>query len=458
MKIRLISALFTISAVTGLALAQRAGNTRVIATVRDSSGQLVSGASVKFFGPFRGQARNSNFTNSTGRNGEAEQSLPSGRYLVFASDDSRGSAISTYDVSDRSGTSLLDVRLKSTRRPTIQFVLMSEDRNEPISNANIEVFTNETGKRDNFKSRGNGITSYEIPGSLSGGRYEVAISSNDFDTVTKTLNFRPRTDTSSMIYYVQMRRRTGLQPRTGPQSHGRYSLDGMIRTTNKDREEVGGLVTIDVGLLYSGGTVPVTKGHSVVTITRPDGSTIVNESSQHDLGLNQYSRKEYDVRPNMAGVYTVIVKADGEDNTRWTGKYTFNVHPRGRNNSDQAGSNLGVVRGDYIGRADIETDNGVVNSHSLSITLKGGNRNTFDVKGWLAPNRENGFSISFEGTYDVSKDRLDAKGTMPGRNDKKWDIRITGSPDRNGRLDVRVNVRALDNSFNRTYSYLLTKQ
>ena len=457
MKIRLLSTIVTVASITGVALAQRGVTTHIVTTVRDDTGRPVQGASVKFFGPFGTSFRRADYTSSTDRSGVSDQSVLEGRYLVYASTDNLGSQISTYDANDRSGVNRLDMRLRPTRRPTIQVVLMSEDRNEPIGGANIEVFTNETGRRDTIRSNSNGITPYDIPGSIRGGRFDLVISSREFDTVTKTLNFRPRTETGTILYYVQMRRKTGYEPRTGLDRRGQYTLDGMIRTSNKDREEVGGLVTINVGLLYSGGRASSTRGHSVVTVTRPDGSTILDQSSNMDLSLNEYANRNYDIRPNMAGTYTVSVRADGEDRSTWNGRYTFIVHPRSRGNNDRSDSDIRITRGDFVGNADIEADNRSIASHILSITLSDNNRDIENVKGWLSPRRGEGFHMSFKGSFDYNRGRLDAVGTMVDRPDKRWDIRLTGSPDRNGQIDARLSIRATDNSYNKTFSFTISK-
>lgn len=382
----------------------------------------------------------------------------SGRYLIYAYDSYRGSAVTTYDANDRSGTNRLDMHLRPTRRPTIQVVLMSEDRNEPIGNADIEVFTNETGRRDNIRSNSSGLTPFDIPGSTRGGRFDLTISSRDFDTVYKTLNFRAKSDTDVMVYYVQMRRKTWRQPRNDRPTHDRYQLDGMIRTSNKDREEVGGLVTINVGLMYSGGQALNTRGREVVTITRPDGSTILNESTSVDLRLNEYANRSYDIRPDREGTYTVSVRADGEDSTHWTGRYTFVVHRRSQGNNDRAGADLSMTPGDYLGNADIEMDNREIRSHQISITLIDGARDRDNVKGWMSPRQSDGFSITFKGTFDYHNGVLDATGTLNDRTDKRWDIRLTGRPDRNGRCNARLVIRATDNSYNRSFNFILAKR
>jgi hypothetical protein len=381
-----------------------------------------------------------------------------GRYLIFAYDERLGSQIATIDANDRSGVNRVELRLRPTRRPTIQVVLMSEDTNEPIGGANIEVINNETGRRENLRSNGNGITAYDLAGSNRGGRFDLAISSRDFDTVTKSLNFRPRTNSDTTLFYVQMRRRTGLSPRdSGQIIHGRYTLDGMIRTSNKDREEVGELVTINVGLVYGGGNALRTRGRSSVTITRPDGSTILNQNDNVDLSLNEYANSRYDIRPDRAGTYTVTVRADGEDNTHWTGRYNFVVHDRGRGNNDRVDSNIPVSPGDYLGIADLQMDNRNIQSHQISITVMD-TRNSENIKGWLAPRRGEGFHITFKGSFDYSRNRLDATGTMQDRDDKRWDIRLTGSPDRNGKIAARLTVRATDNSYNQTFNFTLDKR
>ena len=452
MKIRLLSAIVTVASIAGVALAQRGDNTRVMTLVRDNSGQPVQNASVKFFGPFGSNNRRGDYSVSTNRYGEVEQMLSPGRYLVFASDENRGSTSTTYVVSDRTSTGNLDLRLRTTRRPTIQFVLMSDDRNEPISNANIEVFTNETGKRDSFRSRGEGITQYEIPGSMSGGRFELAVTSRDFDTVTKTLNFRPRTDTSNTVVYIQMRRKTGLRNDNGTKYQRGFKLDGLIRLTNKDRNEAGDMVPVYVGLLMSDTQNLRGQGSANIEVLAPNGSRVYSKSQSVELLLNEYASSTHDVRTTIPGVYTVVVSATGQDSNRWDGKFTFNVQPRSGN---RANPDHQFGRGDYLGMADIETDNRSITSHELSVTLTRGVKNSDDVKGWLEPRRGSGFRISFKGTYDLNLSSLKAIGTMDDRSDKRWEILLTGSPDRNGKISARLSIRALDNSYNRTFNFTL---
>ena len=377
---------------------------------------------------------------------------------MYVEGEGRGSAIATLDANDRSGVNRLDMKLRPTRQPVIQFVLMSEDRNEPIGGANIEVISNETGRRTSMRSNGNGITPYDVMRSDRSSRFDVSVTSRDFDTVVKTINFRPRSSTDNTLYYVQMRRKTGLEPRGNQDRRGRYTLDGMIRTTNKDREEVGGLVTVNVGLLYAGGRADMTRGHSVVTITRPDGSTILEQSANVDMYLNEYASRNYEIRPNMVGTYNVSVRADGEENSHWTGRYSFVVHQRSRGNNDRSDSDLGLTDGDFLGNGDIEMDNREIASHILSITLTDRNRQNENIKGWLAPRRGEGFHITFKGSYDYSRGRLDAVGTMADRSDKRWDIRLTGSPDRNGKIDARLSIRAIDDSYNKTFSFTIAKR
>ena len=444
MKIRLISTFVIIASLASVALAQRGISTHIITNVRDDMGRTVQGATVRVFGPFGYTSRRNDFSSSTDRSGVADQSVLEGRYLVFAYDDRLGSNIKTVDANDRSGINQVDLQLRPTRRPTIQVVLMSDDTNEPIGGANIEVICNETGRRDDLRSNSNGITPYDIPGSIRGGRFDVAISSRDYDTVTRSLSFRPRSDSGTMVYYVQLHRKTATSARPGLSfDRNRYTLDGLI--------------TINVGLQYGGGTASRTRGRSTVTVTQPDGSRILNQTDDIDLPLNQYSSNLYDIRLDRAGTYTVTVRADGENNSHWTGRYTFVVYERGRGNNDRVGSDVAVTRGDYIATSDIQLDNRNVQSHQIQITLVD-TRNVENIKGWLAPRRGEGFHITFKGSFDYSRNRLDATGTMQDRNDKRWDIRLTGSPDRNGKIAARLTVRALDNSYNQTFNFTLAKR
>jgi hypothetical protein len=382
-----------------------------------------------------------------------------GRYLLLAADDYLGFASTTVDVTERSRDIRADLRLRKTRRPTIQFVVMSDDRNEPVSDAEIEVFTNETGKRDLVRNRTNGLTTYEIPGSMSGGRFDVSIMSRDFDTVNKTITFRPKRDTSSMIYYVQMRRKTRLDDRSNPTRYYSGKLDGMIRLTTKNQIEVGDVAHINVGLMLSESRNGRGIASSTVNISGPNGAGLMSDARNVSLSLNDYTNEVYDVRTTVPGVYTVRVNAvltgsAGVQNAHWEGRFNFTVQPRnGRNYPPEQN----VAKGDYVGNADIETDNSAIASHILSITLGNGDRSMDKVKGWLSPRRGAGFHIQFEGTFDRSNNRLDATGKMLDREDKRWDIRATGSPNRNGRMEVRLSIRAQDNSYNRTFTFLLDK-
>ena len=459
MKIRFFSTILAFATITGIATAQRGYTTRVNTLVRDGSGQPVQGATVKFFGPFGNRERQTTTSDSTGRNGQSDMTLTPGRYLVTATNDDRGIASTTFDVTDRSEFAHLDMRLHTTRRPTIQFVLMSDDRFEPITNADIEVFTSETGRRDNVRMR-NGLSVYEIPGSTQGGRFDVSIMSPDFDTVNKTINFRPRTDTSSMVYYLQMRHKSGLRDRDNQPSRNYGKLDGMIRLTNKNRIQAGDLVTVNVGLLLSETRNERGTCISTVNITAPNGTGISSDAKNVSLSLNEYANNQYDVRTSMPGTYAVSVSAimvsqSGVQSSRWDGRFTFNVQPGNGRGTD---SNTVVSRGDYVGASDLETDNRSISSHTMSLTITGGNRNSDRIKGWLAPKRGSGFHMEFEGTYDLTSGRIDGTGTMLDRNDKRWDIRVSGSPDRDGRLRIRLDVKDRDGSYNRTFSYLLTRK
>ncbi len=459
MKTRLFSTIFAVASLAGLAVAQRGNTVRVSTQVRDDAGHAVQGVSVKYYGPFGGSDRRSDFSNSTGRNGFADQDLMPGRYLIVAADDYQGFGSTTVDVTERSNDIRADLRLRRTRRPTIQFVLMSDDRNEPISNAEIEVFTNETGKRDLIRSRPNGLTTYEIPGSLSGGRFDVSIMSRDFDTVNKSITFRPRTDTTSMVYYVQMRRKTRLDDRSNPTRYNSGKLDGMIRLTTKNQIEVGDVAHINVGLLLSETRNGRGSAVSTVNISGPNGAGLNSDVRNVSLSLNDYANEVYDVRTNVPGVYTVRVSAvltgsTGVQNAHWDSRFNFTVQPRNGRNYPQ---DQNVAKGDYVGNADIETDNSAIASHILSITLANGDRSIDKVKGWLSPRRGAGFHIQFEGTFDRSNNRLDATGKMMDREDKRWDIRVTGSPNRSGRMEVRLSIRARDDSYNKTFTFLLEK-
>ena len=460
MKIRIISSVLALASVVSVAQAIHRADTRVITMVRDNSGQPVQGASVKFFGPFGVGNRRSEMSTFTGRNGESDKMMTPGRYLVFASDNERGIDSRTFDVSNRSSTSTLEMRLKSTRQPTIQFVVMSDDRNEPISNATLEITNRTTGRRDSLKSRGNGLTPYELSRESNGGRYDVMITSADFDTVNMNVNFSPVSNSSSIVSYVQLRRKTGLRndPRPNSRSNEVPNIDGMIRLTKKDRIEAGDPVSVSVGLVLSKGTNLYSQCISTVNISGPNGAGILSDSRNVKLTLNEYANSTYDILPRVAGTYTVsvsavIVNGNGVQNSRWDGKFTFNVQGESRNSA-----NLNMDRGDYFGTSDIELDNRDIKSHMLSLSLAKSSRGPDNVKGWLTPKNGSGFRIEFKGLFDQSTGRLDAKGTMMDRSDKRWDIQATGSTDRLGRQSVKVVIRALDNSYNRTYNFVLAKK
>jgi hypothetical protein len=287
---------------------------------------------------------------------------------------------------------------------------------------------------------------------MSGGRFELAVTSRDFDTVTKTLNFRPRTDTSNTVVYIQMRRKTGLRNDNGTKYQRGFKLDGLIRLTNKDRNEAGDMVPVYVGLLMSDTQNLRGQGSANIEVLAPNGSRVYSKSQSVELLLNEYASSTHDVRTTIPGVYTVVVSATGQDSNRWDGKFTFNVQPRSGN---RANPDHQFGRGDYLGMADIETDNRSITSHELSVTLTRGVKNSDDVKGWLEPRRGSGFRISFKGTYDLNLSSLKAIGTMDDRSDKRWEILLTGSPDRNGKISARLSIRALDNSYNRTFNFTM---
>jgi hypothetical protein len=459
MKITLLSAVLMVASIAGVATA---ADTRVITMVRDNSGIPVQGASLKFYGPFGVSNRRSDISTFTGRNGDSDKMFAPGKYLVFASDNTRGNDSRTFEVNSRGGLTTLDLKLRTTRRPTIQFIIMSDDLNEPVGGANIEIENRQTGKRDSLRSSGSGITPFEVPNGFSGGRFDIRVSSNDFDTTNVNVGFTPSTDTSSAIAYVQLRRKTGIRGNSNPgsQSKDQSKLDGLIRLPNKDRIEAGDVVSVNVGLLLSKGYSESSQCISTVNISGPSGAGVLSDSRNVKLTLNDYAFNTYDISARVAGTYTVSVSAvmtngSGVQNSRWDGKFTFNVHPRNGNSSS---SNLLMDRGDYLGISDIEMDNRDIRSHTLSLSLSKGSRNLDNIKGWLAPKTGFGFNIRFEGTYDQSNGRLDARGTMSDRDDKKWDIRLSGSPDRTGRLALKLSIRALDNSYNRSVSYTLAKK
>jgi hypothetical protein len=462
MKIRLLSTLATLVSVAGMANAHYRADTRVITMVRDNSGIPVQGASLKFFGPLGVGNRRSEMSTFTGRNGDSDKMMAPGRYLVFASDNERGNDTRTFDVSNRGAITSLDLRLRTTRRPTIQFVVMSDDRNEPVSNANIEVVNRGTGKRDSLRSNGSGITPYELVNRSNGGKFEVRISSADFDTTNVNISFVPNADTSSTVAYVQLRRKTGLNggSNSTSQSKDQPKIDGIIRLTNKDRIEAGDVVPINVGLYLSKGFFERSQCNSTVNISGPNGSGLLSDARTIKFVLNEYTMTTYDFSPKVPGTYTVTVVAtmpngSRDQNSRWDGKFTFNVH------GQSAGSkNSGMVmdRGSYLGNSDIEMDNKDIKSHILSLSVSKGSRNLDTIKGWLSPKAGSGFHMLFEGSFDQTNGRLDAKGTITDREDKRWEIRLTGSPDRTGRMAVRLAIRALDNSYNRTFNYTLAKQ
>ena len=462
MKIRLLSTLATVVTVAGIANAHYRADARVISMVRDNSGVPIQGASLKFFGPFGVANRRSELSTFTGRNGESDKMMSPGRYLVIASHNERGIDSRTFDVSSRGAVTSLDLKLRTTRRPTIQFVVMSDDRNEPVSNANIEVVNRETGKRDTLRSSGNGLTPYELANRSNGGKFDVRISSADFDTTNLNVSFSANTDTSSSIAYVQLRRKTGLSggPNSSNQSKDLPKIDGVIRLTNKDRIEAGDVVPINVGLYLSKGFYERSQCISNVTITGPDGGALLSDARTIKFVLNEYTMTTYDISARMPGTYTVTVKAtmpngSRDQDSRWDGKFTFNV--QGQSGSSKNSSML-MDRGSYLGNSDIEMDNKDIKSHILSLSVSKGPRNLDTIKGWLSPKAGSGFHMLFEGSFDQSNGRLDAKGTMTDREDKRWDIRLTGSPDRTGRMALKLSVRALDNSYNRSFSYTLAKQ
>ncbi len=462
MKIRLLSTLATVVTVTGIVNAHYRADARVITMVRDNSGVPIQGASLKFFGPFGVANRRSEMSTFTGRNGESDKMMSPGSYLVIASHNERGIVSRTFDVSSRGSVTSLDLRLRTTRRPTIQFVVMSDDRNEPISNANIEVVNRETGKRDNLRSNGSGLTPYELVNRSNGGRFDVRISSADYDTTNLNVSFSANTDTSSSVAYVQLRRKTGLSvpPNSSYQSKDQPKIDGVIRLTNKDRIEAGDVVPINIGLYLSKGFYERSQCIATVNITGPNGSGVLSDSRTIKFVLNEYTMTKYDISTKVPGTYTVTVKATMPNgsrdlDSRWDGKFTFNVHAQSGSSKN---SGMLMDRGSYIGNSDIEMDNKDIKSHILSLSVSKGPRNLDTVKGWLSPKAGSGFHMLFEGSFDQSNGRLDAKGTMTDREDKRWDIRLTGSPDRTGRMALKLSVRALDNSYNRSFSYTLAKQ
>jgi hypothetical protein len=339
---------------------------------------------------------------------------------------------------------------------------MSDDRNEPVSSANIEVVNRETGKRDTLRSSGSGLTQYELANRSNGGKFEVRISSADFDTTNVNVSFSANTDTSSSIAYIQLRRKTGLSggPNSSNQSKDQPKIDGVIRLTNKDRIEAGDVVPINVGLYLSKGFFERSQCNSTVNISGPNGSGLLSDARTIKFVLNEYTMTTYDFSPKVPGTYTVTVVAtmpngSRDQKSRWDGKFTFNVH------GQSAGSkNSGMVmdRGSYLGNSDIEMDNKDIKSHILSLSVSKGSRNLDTIKGWLSPKAGSGFHMLFEGSFDQTNGRLDAKGTMTDREDKRWEIRLTGSPDRTGRMAVKLAIRALDNSYNRTFNYTLAKQ
>lgn len=462
MKKRILSTIITLASISAMAQAFQRDDVRVLTMVRDGSGRPVQGASLKFYGPFGRDNRRSEMSTYTGRNGESDKSMMPGRYLVIASDVERGIESKTIDVDSRRATNTFDLKLHTTRRPTIQFVVMSDDRNEPVANAKIEITSRETGKRDSLNSRGSGLTQYDIPNNADAGRFDVRISSTDFDTQNLNINFRPGTDTSSFIAYVQLRRNTNPRggPDRNPPNRNQPKLDGMIRLSSKNRIEVGDVASINVGLMFSKTINERSQAISTVTITNPNGQVILNDSRNVRLILNDYVNTSYDVSTRMSGMYTVNVSAvmangSGIQNSRWDSKFTFNVHGQ---TDDRGRTDIMTDRGDYTGMSDMEMDNKSIRSFIMSLTLSKGTRNLDTVKGWLSPRSGSGFHMMFQGTYDQNKGRLDARGTMADREDKRWEIRATGSPDRNNRLAVRLEIRALDNSYNRSFNFTLAKK
>jgi hypothetical protein len=314
-----------------------------------------------------------------------------------------------------------------------------------------------------LRSRGSGLTQYELPNSIDGGKFDVMVTSPDFSTMNMNINFRPGSDTSSVVAYMQLRRKTGLRPDGDryPSSREFPKLDGMIRLTTKNQIEAGDVASVNVGLVLSKTNNERSQAISAVKITAPNGTVVLNDSRNIRLNLNEYANTVYDISTRMPGLYTVAVSAvmangSGVQNSRWDGKFTFNVHSR---SNDRSRTGILTDRGEYYGSSDMEMDNRDIKSFNMSLTLQKSGRNNLDnVKGWLSPRSGSGFHMVFEGSYDQNNGRLDARGTMTDRQDKRWEIRATGSPDRNNRLAVRLTVRALDGSYNRSFDYTLAKR
>ena len=109
----------------------------------------------------------------------------------------------------------------------------------------------------------------------------------------------------------------------GVQDITKLKLDGMIRMINRDRIVVGNTSTISVNLVYSGGTNLKSAGAATVEIKDPNGNRVYVDTYSTPLPLNEYAEKRIDIKPKMAGKYTVTVNATGEGKSKWTGEFSF---------------------------------------------------------------------------------------------------------------------------------------
>lgn len=113
------------------------------------------------------------------------------------------------------------------------------------------------------------------------------------------------------------------KPNSGP-----IKLAGYIRMASKNYAVVGSTSTVIVNIRYSGGSNLNSSGKVVVTVKNPNGKVVATKTFNSLLLLDKSMEYRLDVKPDIAGKYSVSVAATGDGSAKWSGTFNFTVNAK----------------------------------------------------------------------------------------------------------------------------------
>ncbi|MBI1334628.1 MAG: hypothetical protein GC165_17295 [Armatimonadetes bacterium] len=337
------------------------------------------------------------------------------------------------------------VAVFNLKRTTLERMVMvrtmdSSGRN-PISRARVTFEADDRSESKTVTTDSSGNASVRLTKKAV---YTVTVDGGGQSRVTEKLDLR---NSSSSVIDKTYR----LRGTTGNPSGTNFDmkLSGDIRMKG-GKIKMDETVSADIGVYYTGGRNETMPASVSVRVLGPSGRVVASDSYRLNLEINGTTRKSLDIRTNEAGVYTIEVTATGNGMKDWSATKKFTV--------DRERADLNAkIDGTYAGTIDVVNLAGDKVAHTASIKLSNSRSNLMDVSGYLAPGRNEGFHITFKGTYDRARQSLSAVGELVDKSNRRWDIRLTGKVDSAGRLDLSLSIREIGGNYNRRADGLLKK-